>query len=278
MAVANETEGRSEGELARSVEDKKSKSTSHFNSRTTAFVGLMGALGLVLSYLSNYLQISVGPGQTVSLDLSHVGTFVVAVAAGPLLGMVTGAIVGLLPAFNYANPALVPGKMLTGFAVGYLFNRLNAGDLKDGSKLTRVCLVLAAGTLGYLPEFAFTVWDTKLVLGFIPDFILVGIYVKAPVEIVAISVLTGTLLSNGAVQDGLQPFLAHYRDLERKRGVVVGEGVGLAIVAAVTVAFYAAIVAAASAFPDYLWLATWAWTVLLVAIFAAATLVVKVKT
>ena len=88
-----------------------------FNSKTIAFVAIMGALGTLAGAISLYFTI--GPGT--ALDFSHIGTYIVAIGAGPILGAITGAIVGILPAFRFGNVALIPGKLLTGFTVGIIY-------------------------------------------------------------------------------------------------------------------------------------------------------------
>lgn len=179
------------------VETHPAGTTSTYDAKSAALVGIIGALGVVLAFLSTF-TLPIGPG--LSVDLSHVGTYLVAIAGGPILGLMTGAIVGIVPAFAYSNPALIPGKMLTGAFVGLVYHVLKRRWAFEEHKLARGTALVAAGLAGYLPEFVFTVWDMRLLVG-IPDFVVVTVLPKAMIEIIVISLLTAGLFNVPAVRD-----------------------------------------------------------------------------
>lgn len=128
------------------------------SSRTIAFVALMGALGNVMFVVSQTI-FKTGP---IALDLSHIGTFIAAVYGGPLIGLITGVIVGIGPGlyFGYLGGSLgllgligLPvGKALTGLTVGYLGRIFKADRTKHSSWKVPV-----ATLVGYIPEALFTI-------------------------------------------------------------------------------------------------------------------------
>ena len=95
------------------------------------------------------LSIPTPVGQ-IAFDFSHVGTLIVALYSGPLLGGMTGAIVGLAPYYRFGveggfGPVLglliIPGKSLTGITAGRLARKLRPAF---------------ATLVGYIPEAVFT--------------------------------------------------------------------------------------------------------------------------
>ncbi len=171
------------------------------NSKSVAFMSIMSALGVVLAFLSVF-SLPIGPG--IAIDLSHVGTYIVALSGGPIMGSIAGAIVGLIPAFQFANPALIPGKVLTGFTVGFLYyisvSKINAVKRDNKWKITAM---LVCGIIGYLPEMIFTIWDLFLIMGF-PDAVIIEILIKAWIEIILISVLMSVVLNIKSVSHLVQ--------------------------------------------------------------------------
>lgn len=160
-------------------------------SKPIAFVGIMSALGTVL-VLMGFVVGNILP--QVATDLSHVAVYIVAVGGGPFLGAVTGALVGIIPAFRFNNVMLVPGKMMTGITVGVLALLFNKIEKIKENKVLRMSTLLIAGIVGYLPEYFFTVWDLQIVLGY-PEPLVATIMIKAWMEIIIISVLTAILMT-----------------------------------------------------------------------------------
>jgi len=162
---------------------------SRFTAKNLTYTAIMAALGTALSILSIEL-VHLAPTQ-ISLDLSHLGTFLVAIPGGPIIGAITGAIVGIYPgiAFGYTQGTMgilglvgLPlGKALTGAFCG-ITQRL----------LKRPFLSVI---IGYVPECLFTLWLFALVcpavLGWDPYFSLIilgiPILMKAWIEILAMS-------------------------------------------------------------------------------------------
>ena len=177
----------------------------------------MGGLGNALFVLS---QLVFNLGQ-IKLDLSHVGTLVAALYAGPWVGLTTGLIVGIVPGmyFGYIGGSLgllgllgLPiGKAMTGFTVGALAKWLRIGERKQSS-LIAILVVL----VGYVPEFVFTILLFKaLVPIFVPaaaEFLLAaltGILIKAWIEIFAMSFYMGATVGNNGFSNFLrQHFLS----------------------------------------------------------------------
>src|SRR5271157_2698656 len=169
----------------------------YLNSKSVAFVGIMSALGAVLALFST-ISIPLGPG--VSVDLSHVGTYIVAIGGGPILGAITAALAGVIPSFQYANPAVIPGKMLTGFSVGALYIALKRIRMfKENPRLIGIPIIIA-GILGYLPEYLFTIWDLNFVTNMAVP-VIITILAKGWIEITAISILTAALYSRKAIRE-----------------------------------------------------------------------------
>jgi riboflavin transporter FmnP len=150
-----------------------------------ALIGLMGGLGNVLFLLSQFVF---NAGQ-IKLDLSHVGTLVAAIYAGPWVGMMTGLVVGTIPGlyFGYIGGSLgllgllgLPiGKALTGYTVGALSRMLRIGT-REKSSILAVMLV---------PIFVPMAAPFLLPL-------LAGILIKAWIEIFAMSFYMGATVGN----------------------------------------------------------------------------------
>ncbi|MHA1733560.1 MAG: hypothetical protein ACTSU5_16555 [Promethearchaeota archaeon] len=220
--TARESE-KVEGGVAR--ETGKATSTE-LHSRSVAFVAIMAALGTILSWVST-MSLPIGPG--ISVDLSHIGTYIVAIGGGPILGLATGSIVGLIPSFQYANPAVIPGKMMTGITVGIIYFALKRiPQIRDNEKLKLLAIPIA-GIVGYVPEYIFTIWDLKYIVG-MPDVAIATILSKAWVEIVVISVITTILFGVPAIQDGIKKLIGEDNKLGRLDYVVTGIVIAASIV------------------------------------------------
>ena len=156
--------------------------------RQVAFVASMGALGNVLALVT--LSIPTPVGQ-IAFDFSHIGTLVVALYSGPLLGGMTGALVGIAPYYRFGvaggfGPVLglmiIPGKSLTGITAGLLTRKLRPG---------------LATLVGYVPEAVFTFfyfeWVAPFFLGpkvgaYIMT-LIVPVLAKAWLEMIVIAVV-----------------------------------------------------------------------------------------
>jgi uncharacterized membrane protein len=182
------------------------------NSKTVAFVAFMGALGNILFGLSNYLG-PIVPG--VSIDLSHIPTFIAAIYGGPIVGLITGLIVGLFPGIQYgpmspsgswlALIALPVGKSLTGFTAGLLYRTLDV-DRRNYKSLLTVPLVLSS----YVPECLFTVFYFVVLSPYLVGSggigILAFVLPKAWAEIVFMSFFMAALIGN----NGFSLFIANH--------------------------------------------------------------------
>ncbi|RLI31194.1 hypothetical protein DRO48_01425 [Candidatus Bathyarchaeota archaeon] len=171
--------------------------------KSLALIASMGALGNALFILS---QSMMRWGSQVALDLSHMGTLVAAVYGGPILGLLTGLVVGVGPGIYYGFMdslgllglfGLPIGKAITGFSVGLIAKRLGVSG--EGSSLKAVLATL----VGYVPECLYTIFFFKVLVavflpaiaGFLIAF-LVPILIKAWIEMVLMSVYIGALVGN----------------------------------------------------------------------------------
>ena len=140
------------------------------DSKQIAFVALMGALGNILFIISSYLG-PIVPG--ISLDLSHIPTFIAAIYGGPLIGFLSGLLVGVFPGIRFgplspygswvALIALPVGKSLTGLTAGLLYKTLKIGQKRANKSLLTIPLVLVS----YVPECIFTIFYFVVLLPYI---------------------------------------------------------------------------------------------------------------
>ncbi|MBS7614407.1 ECF transporter S component [Candidatus Bathyarchaeota archaeon] len=151
--------------------------------------------------------VSFGPySVSIALDLSHITTFVSALYGGPAIGGLTGIIGGFVAAneFGFSKGNLITGftlplgKALTGVVAGIVMTAMRLKD-KNHHQVHFVSSTL----ISYIPEAIYTVFIFLAVFPMIfgtPVFVLypivVGILIKALVEMVAEGVLLLTLANN----------------------------------------------------------------------------------
>lgn len=186
------------------------------NTKTIAFMAVMGALGNILFLISSYMG-PITPG--VALDLSLIPVFIAALFGGPVVGLLTGLFVGISPGI-YFGPmghgswlgliGLPIGKALTGFTSGFLYKGLNM-DQKQLKSILAIPLVL----ISYIPEFLFTV---VYFVSLLPYFIggggagiLVFVLPKAWVEIIFMGFLMAALVGNHGFSTFIANFFASYK-------------------------------------------------------------------
>lgn len=186
------------------------------NARKVVFIALMSALGNAMFIVSQ----TIFKTTQIALDLSHIGTLIAAFYGGPVIGFLTGFIVGIGPGlyFGYIGGSLgllgaigLPfGKALMGLTVGYLAELFNIG----GTKYSSWKAVLAT-LVGYLPECVFTVFYFEVLVALLlPDVaaffvsifgslhvLVLSILAKAWIEIILLGVFMGTLVGNNGFND-----------------------------------------------------------------------------
>ena len=181
------------------------------NTRTVAFVALMGALGNTMFVVSQ----TIFRTGSIALDLSHIGTFIAAMFGGPLVGLATGFLVGIGPGiyFGYlgANQGLLGliglpvGKALTGLTVGYLAQILKIDSANHSS-----WRVIIATLVGYVPEAVFTIvyfeYFVALLLPSVAAYLtpwsfIVSILAKAWIEIGILTAFMVALVGNDGFND-----------------------------------------------------------------------------
>ncbi len=147
-------------------------------------------------------NIPLGPvSVSIALDISHLTTFIAAMYGGPAVGAITGAVGGLVAAFQFGfsqgnivtGIGLPVGKALTGLTAGYVFNWF---------KESRYSNVISA-MVSYVPEAILTYVLFRYLLPVttgIPVGIAVAIsfqiIIKAFVEMVILGVMLSGLTGN----------------------------------------------------------------------------------
>jgi uncharacterized membrane protein len=187
------------------------------NSKRIAFIGVLSALGIVLSLISlNVAPIlaSVGNGGA-ALDLSHIATFVGAIFGGPIVGALVGLLGGLYSGYYFGfvfgqGPVAVVGvplgKAMTGLMAGLLYKKLKIGNGSQHSYLA-----VPATLLSYVPESIYTalyfLYIMTLVNGQGMAYLVPIVTAKAWVEIIVMSILMGALAGNTGFREFVNRFL-----------------------------------------------------------------------
>jgi LytS/YehU family sensor histidine kinase len=188
------------------------------NTKQTAFIAMMSALGLFLSAISLNVAPWLTPiGQSgAALDLSHIATFIAAIFGGPFVGAAVGFLSGIYAGyyFGYVLGTLgmlsvigVPiGKALTGLIAGFLYKKLKISSSPHSSTLT-IPIVL----LSYIPECIYTIiyflYIVSFVYGFSMDYMIPLVIPKAWIEITVVSILMGALAGNMSFKEFILRFL-----------------------------------------------------------------------
>lgn len=204
------------------------------DTKALAFTGIMSALGIILSFISTQ-TLPIGPG--VSVDLSHVGTYIVAVGGGPIFGMATGAIVGVIPSFQYANPLVIPGKLMTGATVGFISMFLKRLSAKRNSRKIQVLRIPLAGMLGYVPEFIFTIGVLKFIT-MLPDPVIIQILIKAWIEISIITAMMVFLYGSQLIDSWIDMLVGKNSRVGAVEYLIMGSVVGVTTMVMMGIAFF----------------------------------------
>ena len=176
--------------------------TKQTGSKNLMFIAIMASLGNVLSFITMQISpivpnIPLGPvSVSFALDISHLTTFIAAIYGGPMIGGLTGAIGGLLAAFEFGfsqgnivtGIGLPLGKALTGVTAGFIFNRI---------KEIRLANIISA-ILSYIPEAVLTYVLFKYLLPpatGIPVGIAVAISMQIIIKAFIEMLILGTLLT-----------------------------------------------------------------------------------
>jgi len=180
------------------------------DSKQTAFVAIMSALGTLLSGITLHIApISINvPGQGgAAFDLSHVATFIAAIFGGPYIGALTGFLSGIYAGyyFGYVIGSLglvsligVPvGKALTGLTAGLLYKKLKVNDRSKPSALTVPVILIS-----YIPECVYTIFYFLYLLPFMIPIVIP----KAWIEIAIMSLLMGALAGNAGFKEFILRF------------------------------------------------------------------------
>jgi LytS/YehU family sensor histidine kinase len=187
------------------------------NSKTTAAVAMMSALGILLSYISlNMTPVlsTVGQGGA-ALDLSHIATFIAAMFGGPYVGAIVGFTSGIYAGYYFGYIlgtlgllsliGLPLGKALTGLTAGFLYKKLKISSRTKSSTLT-VPIIL----ISYIPECIFTIAYFTYIVTFFYGYTLIAmlpiVVPKAWIEITVMSIIMGALAGN----IGFKQFITRY--------------------------------------------------------------------
>jgi len=187
------------------------------DSKQITFVALMGALGNILFVIWSYLG-PIVPG--VALDLSHIPTFIAAVYGGPLIGFLSGLLVGVFPGIYFgplshgswvALISLPVGKSLTGLTAGMLCKIFKIDQRRVNRSLLTIPLILVS----YVPECLFTIFYFVVLLPYIVGTggfgILAFVLPKAWAEIIFMSFFMAALVGNSGFNSFITNFFASYK-------------------------------------------------------------------
>jgi len=190
------------------------------SSKGVVLIAVMSALGNVLSFISIKVSpiipsIPLGPiSVSLALDLSHVTTFIAALFGGPALGGLTGAIGGLVAAYEFGFSkgnlitgfGLPVGKALTGVTAGLV---MRAFGLLDGRRL----LTVPSTVISYVPEALFTAFLFIVVFPpvfglpfWLANLIAAQIIAKAFFEMVVMGLIVAALLGNRGFTEYVKGF------------------------------------------------------------------------
>jgi len=190
---------------------------NRINSKSLMFIAIMASLGNVLSFITMQLtpiapNIPLGPVTvSIALDISHLTTFIAAIYGGPVIGAITGAVGGLVAAFQFGfsqgnivtGIGLPVGKALTGLTAGYVFNWF---------KESRYPNVISA-VVSYIPEAILTYVLFKYLLPVttgIPVGIAVAISIQIIVKAMVEMVILGVMLTGLTGNAGFRGFTEGY--------------------------------------------------------------------
>ncbi len=194
-----------------------SKKTS---SKNIMFIAIMAALSNVLSFITMQLtpllpNIPLGPiSVNLALDISHLITFIAALFGGPYIGGLTGAVGGIVAAFEFGfskgnivtGIGLPLGKALTGLTAGYVFQVV--GNTKYRNFIVTVT--------SYVPEALFTYLLFRYLLPLatgIPVGIAIAISIqillKAFIEMIILGALLTWLTQNQAFTEFMKSVNLH---------------------------------------------------------------------
>ncbi len=187
-------------------------------SKQITFIAIMGALGNVLSFLTTQLvplapNIPLGPvSVSLALDISHLATFIAALFGGPVIGGITGAVGGMVAAFEFGfskgnlvtGIGLPLGKALTGYAAGLLFKRYEIDNVVRSAILT---------IIAYIPEGILTLVLFRFLLPVVSGIpvnvsTLIGIQivVKAVMEMAVLGFLLIGLITSSGFTDYVESY------------------------------------------------------------------------
>ena len=185
------------------------------DSKQTAFVAMMSALGLLLSAISLNVAPYLGGQSGAALDLSHIATFIAAIFGGPFVGAIVGFLSGIYAGyyFGYVIGTLgvlsligVPfGKALTGLTAGFLYKRLKINNNSRSSTIT-----IPITLISYIPECIYTIfyflYIVLYVYGSAMSFMIPIVIPKAWIEITVMSILMGALAGNIGFKEFIMKF------------------------------------------------------------------------
>lgn len=187
-------------------------------SKQITFIAIMGALGNVLSFLTTQLvplapNIPLGPvSVSLALDISHLATFIAALFGGPVIGGITGAVGGMVAAFEFGfskgnlvtGIGLPLGKALTGYTAGLLFKRYEIDNVVRSAILT---------IIAYIPEGILTLVLFRFLLPFVSGIpvnvsTLIGIQIvaKAVIEMAVLGFLLIGLITSSGFTDYVESY------------------------------------------------------------------------
>ncbi len=165
------------------------------------FVSVISAMGTALAVVS---FVPILPN--VNVDLSHIATFIVAIAAGPYYGMITGVLIGIYPATVFGNPLVPVGKAFTGFLVGLLAAKARLVIGVETKERMRVLRIVPTVVVSWIPEALFIIL-TLGILGIptlFPSAVVKTIIAKGTVEIILLGFICELLFASKGLKNSLK--------------------------------------------------------------------------
>lgn len=198
--------------------------------KIVVFIGVMGAIGNVLSGLSIYsapLIPSIPLGAisiSLALDLSHLSTFISALIGGPIVGAATGFIGGAIASYEFG---FSQGNIITGFGlpIGKAITGATAGLLISVfgflMKKRNPLFFVPTTLIAYIPEAIYTAFLFIVIFPAVFGLPIAWVYlfttqmlIKASIEMVISGVIIAALLKNRAFTLYASGFLPKSNEIE----------------------------------------------------------------
>lgn len=156
---------------------------------------LMAALANILSTEVLTIPIVIGPFAS-KIHLTQLPIFISAALAGPVAGLLTGAIGGLYMSYTVGIPFIVGGLAILGFSAGVLARRLNVHLL-----LSSLCAWCIQAPYVFITDYVWFVFS-KLMPSSIALTVITTILINLTIEAIIASIIA-TMIAHYVKRLGL---------------------------------------------------------------------------